>query len=330
MSSAHPQDNPLALNGVLLVDKPVGITSHDVVDEVRRVLSTRRVGHAGTLDPAAEGLLVLLVGEATKIAEYLQSSDKQYEGVMRLGVVSDTYDAQGAVEPGPGGRFPDIAALQDLADEMTGDLAQVPPPYSAKKVAGKKLYEYARAGKQVAVDARSVVVHDFEILEAEGDRVEFGIECSSGTYVRSIVHDLGQRAGCGAIMVELRRTVSGHFEVEEAIGLEDLKVLAGNEEALRARIIPIRRALPEMPAGWLLSGAEDWLRRGQAIPSSLVEVEEGKRPAKGATVVLCRLSGDAVALARVDPAPISPPPRAFAGAPAPWFQPIKLFDSTTE
>ncbi|MEO8376731.1 MAG: tRNA pseudouridine(55) synthase TruB, partial [Candidatus Sumerlaeota bacterium] len=212
-------------HGVLLVDKPAGITSHDVVDRVRKVFGTRRVGHAGTLDPGATGLLVMLLGEATKISEYLIGCDKSYEGTMQLGVVSDTYDAEGEIKPGAGKTLPrKMDDLQEFASDLTGDIDQVPPAYSAKKVAGKKLYEYARQGNVPEIESREITVSDFEILTYEGDKAEFGVDCSSGTYVRSLVHSLGEAAGCGAILIELRRTDVGPFGIEDAHTLENLEI----------------------------------------------------------------------------------------------------------
>lgn len=317
------------VHGLLLIDKPSGITSHDVVDEVRRILGTRRVGHAGTLDPIADGLLVVMVGEATKLAEYLQASNKQYEGSMRLGVESDTYDSQGTVVPGPGGPLPDEDRMHEIIDELTGAQEQVPPPFSAKKLGGKRLYEYARAGEKVEAPARAVQVMDFQILEAEGDRVDFGVEVTSGTYVRSLVHEFGRRAGCGAILTALRRTVSGQFDVEEAVTLDTLREKAGDPATLAECLRPMRTALP-FPTAWLGAGAEGWLRRGQAIPFGLVEFADGQRPAKGARVTLCRVMGDAVAIARVDPAPLSPIPKALMGQAGPWLQPIKMLEPDTD
>ncbi|MCC7392929.1 tRNA pseudouridine(55) synthase TruB [Candidatus Sumerlaeota bacterium] len=313
-------------HGILLVDKPAGITSHDVVDRVRRAFGTRRVGHAGTLDPAATGLLVMLLGEATKISEYLIGCDKSYEGTMQLGVVSDTYDAEGEIKPGPGGPKPrTMEDLQEFASDLTGEIDQVPPAYSAKKVAGRKLYEYARQGNVPEVESREISVADFEILTYEGDRAEFGVDCSSGTYVRSLVHSLGEAAGCGAILVELRRTDVGPFGIEDAITLDDLEKKTTREE-LEAVVVPIRRALPEMATVFLLPGAEQWVKRGQCIPHNNVQTEDDVRPRRGSLVVLCRINGQAIAIARVDPAPISPPPKAFMNSVPPWYQPIKQFD----
>lgn len=313
-------------HGVLLVDKPAGITSHDVVDRVRKIFGTRRVGHAGTLDPGATGLLVLLLGEATKISEYLMSCDKSYEGTLRFGYVSDTYDKDGEVVPGPGGPIPtSIEEIQEFASEFIGTIDQVPPAYSAKKIAGKKLYEYAREGNVPEVEPRSITVHDFEILTCSGDLVEFGVDCSSGTYVRTLVHDMGQDIGCGAVLVELRRTDVGPFGIEDARTLETLEGIE-EEAELAATLVPIRRALPQMMTMYLLPTAEQWIRRGQCIPHSLVQADDDRRPSRGSRVVLCRINGESVAIARVDPAPISPPPRALMNAVAPWYQPIKQFE----
>ncbi len=313
-------------HGVLLVDKPAGITSHDVVDRVRRIYATRRVGHCGTLDPQATGLLALLLGEATRISENLVGLDKSYEGTMRLGCTSDTYDAQGEIVPteqpwDP----PTLQQIQEAATEFTGEIEQLPPPYSAKKVAGKKLYEYARKGETPEVEPREIRVDDFEILEiAPENHAVFGVDCSTGTYVRTLVHDLGRQLGCGAILTELRRTDLGHFHIEDAHTLEALAALETKAE-LRRAVIPIRRALPHVPTVWLLPNAEPWVRRGQAIPHNLVQTEDDAIPTRGSMVLLCRLDGLEVALARVDPAPLSPPPKALRPAMAPWYQPLKQF-----
>lgn len=308
------------------MDKPPRITSHDVVDRVRKIFSTRRVGHTGTLDPQATGLLVILLGEATKISEYLMGTDKSYEGTIKFGVVSDTYDAEGNVTPGPGGPIPtDLEAIQELAGELTGEQMQVPPIYSAKKVKGKKLYEYARSGETPEIEPRKVRIDDFELLNMNGDQVEFGVDCSAGTYVRSLAHDLGQKAGCGAILTELRRTDVGSFGIEDSHTLDELEAMEG-PAALAKALMPIRRALSAFPTLYLMAGAERWIRNGQAIPHNMVHSDDDARPRRNAQVLLCRLNGEAVAVARVDPAPMSPPPKAMAGGAPPWYQPIKQFE----
>ena len=313
-------------NGILLVDKPAGVTSHDVVDRIRRICKTRRVGHTGTLDPQATGLLVILLGEATRISEYLVGVEKSYEGTVRFGVVSNTYDADGEIVPGPSQNLPtSVEQIQAVANALVGTIMQVPPPYSAKKVAGKKLYEYAREGAVPEVEPREITVKEFEILNLENGQSEFGVDCSSGTYVRSLSHELGQRLGCGGVLVELRRTDVGPFQIEDAHTLEALEELMTSGKFGTA-VLPIQRALPWMPPAWLGPNAETWIRRGQAIPHNMVTTHDDGRPARGALVVLCRLSGEAVAIARADVAPSSPPPRSMVNAVAPWYQPVKIFE----
>lgn len=327
MGSKANKKRTSEFHGALLVDKPAGVTSHDVVDRVRRIFATRRVGHTGTLDPQATGLLVLLLGEATKISEYLVGCDKSYEGTMRLGVVSDTYDVEGKVVDGPGAAIPtSIPVIQDIADGLTGETDQVPPPYSAKKVAGKKLYEYARKGQDPGeVKARRIHVQDYEIITLEGDTSEFGVDCSSGTYVRSLVHDLGQQLGCGAILTELNRTDVGPFRLEDAQQLDELEAITSKRK-LREYLIPITRALGDVPVLYLVNDGERWLRNGQAIPHGMVHSEDNLRPTRGARVLLARVNGDPLAIARVEPAPTSPPPKAMLHTNPPWYQPVKLFE----
>ncbi|MBI1290442.1 tRNA pseudouridine(55) synthase TruB [bacterium] len=313
-------------HGILLVDKPAGITSHDVVNRIRRIFQTRRVGHAGTLDPQATGILVVLLGEATRVSEYLMGVEKSYEGTIRFGVTSDTYDAEGVVETVPDAVLPaSQEAIQEAANSMVGTILQTPPAYSAKKIAGKKLYEYAREGEVPEVEAREVEIRAFDILNYENGTSEFGVDCSSGTYIRSMAHDLGQRLGCGAILTELRRTDVGAFQIEDAHTLEAIEA-AAESRTLGSVLVPIQRALPWMPVVHLGPGAETWLRRGQAIPHNMVSTADDRRMPRGTVVVLCRLNGDAVAIARADVAPASPPPRAMLNAVAPWYQPVKIFD----
>lgn len=313
------------VHGILLVDKPAGITSHDVVSRIRKIYNTRSVGHTGTLDPQATGLLIILLGEATKISEYLVGCDKSYEGTMRLGVVSDTYDIDGKIEPGPGGNVPEtLEELQEAASAFKGEIQQIPPPFSAKKIMGKKLYQYAREGKvPEAIPPRTVRVDEFEIINLEKGVSEFGVDCGSGTYIRSIVHDLGQEIGCGAILTELRRTDVGRFGIEDAHLMEELQEMS-EEDRMKA-LLPIVQAVP-LPVSYLAPGAEAWLRRGQTIPHSMVhDADDSPPPKVGSLVSLCRLNGDVVAIARVDPAPASPPPKSMTSTSPPWYHPVKQF-----
>jgi len=210
-------------DGLLLVDKPAGPTSHDVVQAARRALRQRRIGHTGTLDPAATGLLVLCVGKATRLQQYLLSWSKTYEGEIQLGWATATYDAEGEAldEPRP---IPEIddARLAQLTDTFSGELEQLPPPYSAKKTAGKKFYELARAGEEVPRIPKQVHILDLELSHPAEDRLGFRVSCSSGTYIRSLAHDIGDLLGCGGHLRSLRRTSIGPWSVAEATSAEVL------------------------------------------------------------------------------------------------------------
>jgi len=211
------------MNGILLVDKPVGLTSHDVVDCIRHAAGIRRVGHTGTLDPAATGLLVLCLGMATKLSEHLTGLDKVYEGSMRLGVVTDSYDLDGKVlETHPA---PDIALedIQAVCDRFTGEIMQVPPMVSAVKVGGERLYTRARQGQTVAREARPVKVLEFRALAYNPPDVTIRVRCTRGTYVRSLCHDVGRLLGCGGTLASLRRTFVGQHAVENAWPVDAFK-----------------------------------------------------------------------------------------------------------
>jgi tRNA pseudouridine55 synthase len=203
--------------GLLLIDKPAGITSHDVIDRVRWSLGTRKVGHAGTLDPMATGLLVIGVGRATRLLRFLADLDKTYEGTARLGVETDTLDADGDVT-----RMVDLPATVTSAEirramaSLEGESMQRPPAYSAVKVGGRKLYEAARAGDVLEAAARRIRVRGFELVRAAGADVDFRVTCSSGTYVRVLLADVGTALGCGAHLTRLRRSAIGPFRIEEA------------------------------------------------------------------------------------------------------------------
>jgi tRNA pseudouridine55 synthase len=228
--------------GVLLVDKPSGPTSHDVVARVRRKLQTKRVGHAGTLDPMASGLLVVLVGKATRASHYLMSSDKVYEGTLKLGEITNSQDAEGeVVESRP---VPALSEdpLRETMRNFLGDQYQVPPMFSAIKVGGTPLYKLARKGEEIVREPRFIRVSRFELLEFVSPLVRFRLGCTKGTYVRTIAHDFGQRLGCGAHLVQLRRTASGLLDVTEAIALDTFEQLA-LPDALR-RLRPVHELAP--------------------------------------------------------------------------------------
>lgn len=210
-------------NGFLLVDKPVGPTSHDVVQAARRAIKERRIGHTGTLDPAATGLLLLCIGKATRLQQYLLAWEKTYHGEIRLGWGTTTYDGEG--EPlGAPRPVPDIGAtvLAELSARFGGELQQLPPPYSAKKTGGRKFYELARAGQPVPCEPKRVHVQRIELEAAGPDRLGFRVTCSSGTYLRSLAHDIGEALGCGGHLASLRRVRIGPWRVEDAVSAEVL------------------------------------------------------------------------------------------------------------
>jgi tRNA pseudouridine55 synthase len=223
--------------GLLLIDKPAGLTSHDVIDRVRRSLGTRKVGHAGTLDPLATGLLLIGVGRATRLLRFLADLDKTYEGTARLGVETDTLDADGEVTRTV--ELPaalDPAEIRQAMESFEGESLQRPPAYSAVKVGGRKLYEAARAGEVLEAAARRIRVRGFELVRAAGADVDFRVTCSSGTYVRVLLADVGTALGCGAHLTRLRRTTIGPFGVEEATAADAPGVP-----------LPLERAVAHLP-----------------------------------------------------------------------------------
>ncbi len=226
--------------GLLILNKPTGLTSHDVVAHVRRITQTRQVGHAGTLDPLATGVLVILLGKATRISEYLLGHDKRYRAKIRLGVETNTYDADGAVTAT---RKVDVdrANVENALQRFVGQNQQVPPMYSAIKRQGQKMYELARQGIEVVREARSVVIYSIELLDFQTPDVTIVVTCSAGTYIRSIAHDLGAALGAGAHLIELTRTASGPFTLDQALELEQL------EEQWPAHLRSIDEALGDWP-----------------------------------------------------------------------------------
>ena len=212
------------ISELLLIDKPAGPTSHDIVDQVRRIYKTRRVGHAGTLDPFATGLLIVAVGKATKDLQRFVGLDKTYEATARLGATSDTYDLTGHITvPGTEYLVPSAENVSQALESFKGGYEQKAPAYSAKKVHGQKLYELARRGEDVEHlrPTKKVDISEIELLDFKWPDVTFRVTCSSGTYIRSLAHDLGVKLGCGAYLTELRRTRIGEYKVEDAKKLED-------------------------------------------------------------------------------------------------------------
>src|SRR4051812_3297015 len=232
------------LEGVLLVDKPKGLTSHDVVYRLRRKLQMKKIGHAGTLDPMATGLLVMLIGMATRISQYLMSSDKVYEGEATLGVVTDSQDAEGEMmETRP---VPSLseAQVKEVMKGFLGDQYQTPPMHSAIKIDGVPLYKLARKGEEVEREPRFIRVMSFELLSFASPKLTFRLHCTKGTYVRTIAHDLGQKLGCGAHLSALRRTASGKFDLNQGLALDQIEALPLPE--IEKRLIPVYAAAPSV------------------------------------------------------------------------------------
>lgn len=232
------------MEGVLLVDKPKGLTSHDVVYRLRRKLSMKKIGHAGTLDPMATGLLVMLIGKATRISQYLMSVDKAYEGEATLGVVTDSQDAEGEVLTTlPVPVLTEAQVLQAMKGFL-GDQYQTPPMHSAIKIDGVPLYKLARKGEEVEREPRFIRVMAFDLLAFNPPAVTFRLLCTKGTYVRTIAHDLGQKLGCGAHLSALRRTGSGKFDIAQCLTLEAIEALSLPE--IEKRLIPVYEAAPRV------------------------------------------------------------------------------------
>lgn len=228
--------------GVLLIDKPVGCTSHDVVDRVRRKLKMKKIGHAGTLDPNATGLLIILVGKATKVSQYLMSLDKEYSGAMKLGEITNTYDSEGEIMETRDVPTLTEEAVNEVFGEFLGDQYQTPPMFSAKKIDGVPLYKLARKGKEVEREPRFIRISRFDLISVELPIINFEVACSKGTYIRTLAHDIGEKLGCGAHLESLRRTVSGNFKIAQCTPLDKFEELTAVE--IRRRLIPIYQAVP--------------------------------------------------------------------------------------
>jgi tRNA pseudouridine55 synthase len=255
------------LNGTIVVDKPEGWTSHDVVNKVRRLARTRRVGHLGTLDPIATGVLPLVIERATRLAQFYVHSDKIYEGVVRFGWSTGTYDRAG--EPTSPRHEVELRAteIEPLLDRFRGEFLQNPPPVSAKRVGGRRAYELARKDVEVELEPVKVRIYELTILDVAGADVRLRARCSGGTYLRSIAHDLGQAAGCGAHLQELRRMASGEFEIARARTIPQLEELAA-EDRLADALIAAAEMLPDFPAVFVDELTATQIRNGRNFAAS--------------------------------------------------------------
>ena len=224
------------MNGILNIYKPTGMTSFDVVRIIRKISNVKKVGHAGTLDPEASGVLPVCIGKATKAIDYIMDDFKIYEAELKLGVITDTYDREGKIL-----QESEVNASEEeiilVINSFVGEIKQVPPMYSALKVNGKKLYELARAGIEIEREARPIVIYDIDIIDIKIPYVKFRVKCSKGTYIRSLCYDIGEQLKCGGMMWNLQRTATGQFHIDDAISIEDL-----NEENINKHIMPIEKA----------------------------------------------------------------------------------------
>ena len=285
------QDNiKNVVSGVLVVDKPTGMTSHDVVQVVRRGTGIRRAGHTGTLDPRASGVLVILLGPAVRLSEFVSASDKRYQATIRVGSSTDTYDSEGTITDQTSDIDVSEEQFNEILQQFTGEIEQVPPPYSAVKVKGRKAYEMARRGEEVELKPRIINVYSLEVLEWDPPESVIDVYCSSGTYVRSLANDIGKALGTGAYLVGLRRTKSGRFTLRDAVPLRILR------EAFEAGdwynyLIPAAEALADWPIVELDADQMEFVRHGHRIPA-----ESGQTGwARGVSE-----QGDLVALMEVD------------------------------
>jgi tRNA pseudouridine55 synthase len=281
------------MDGILVVDKPQGLTSHDVVRQVRRLCRQRQVGHAGTLDPMATGVLLVGVGQGTRIIQFLMDGCKTYRATLKLGESTDTQDAEGRLLESRPWLGVTLDALHRGCADLTGTIRQVPPMYSALKKDGVPLYRLARQGIEVEREARELTIHRIDIEAAELPLVTLLVECSKGTYIRTLAHDLGETLGCGAHLTALRRTRSGCFGEADAISLQDYQE---HPESLPLR--SLLESLAEFTALNLDEAASARLRNG--IPPSISEISDGALPEEGERVLLLD-HGNLRALARFDP-----------------------------
>lgn len=293
-----------------MIDKPPGLTSHDVVARARHILHERRIGHTGTLDPFATGVLVILLGKATRLAQFLSDADKEYEAVIRLGYATDTGDRTGKRVPGPEdaektarlGHWSENE-IEETLQSLRGEIDQVPPMYSAKKVDGKRLYELARRGENVDRQPVHVRIYQFEAIAPGGQLIKNNLDgtfdlharvsCSSGTYVRTLAEDFGKRLYVGAHLAELRRTRVGDFKIDQAITLDQLKIHFG-EESLGAVVLPPRAALSRLPFVHL--SAEDAARASHGREVRVAESEW----ADGEKVTMCDADEQLIAVGQYD------------------------------
>ncbi len=259
------------MDGVILVDKPKGMTSFSLASKVKRLTFSKKSGHAGTLDPLATGVMAVMLGNATKLSEYLTSEDKRYTASIRFGLTSDSMDLDGQIILKRECNFSEEDLINAIK-KFTRKITQIPPKYSAIKVNGRKLYSYARAGEEVEIPSREVEIYEFNLLSFDKEKYEAVVDvyCSKGTYIRSLANDLGEELGCGALLTDLRRTQSGNFHIEHCVSLEELS----EENAdLSEKIIPCDKVIDFMPVAVVSDEYEKALKNGNPIPSDAVTAD---------------------------------------------------------
>jgi len=267
------------VDGAIVVDKEEGWTSHDVVSKMRRIANTKKIGHLGTLDPIATGVLPLVIGRATRLAQFYTRSDKIYEAWIRFGFATDTYDRAGS--PTSPVTEPAVRAeeLEGLLGAFRGEIMQAPPPVSAKKVDGVRAYELARRQMPADLPPAPVRIYELTLLEVRGSEARLRAHCSGGTYIRSIAHDLGQALGCGAHLRDLRRMASAEFTLEQARTIPQLQELAAGNR-LGEALIPGARMLPDFPSVYVEPATAGQIRQGRNFPVSPFRVQQGTRYVK--------------------------------------------------
>lgn len=279
-----PQPPPI--DGILVVNKPRGKTSHDVVEAVRRIVGFRQIGHLGTLDPLATGVLVLALGRATRLARFYAGRRKRYTCAVRFGFATDTYDADGEPLSEDSAPALDGAQLQELASRFMGRIQQTPPAFSAKKIHGRPAHELARKHKPVELAPVEVEVYEFRLTGVEGSVARFVVECGAGTYIRALAHDLGKLHGAGAHLAQIERTAVGEFTLDRAVTVEELAEDA-KAGKFASRVIPLENVLPELPRAAVLPIVEKRIRNGAKFNLSLAQIQPGQtNAAQGATAQL--------------------------------------------
>lgn len=290
----NEKQNTPELSGILIIDKPTGITSHDVVWRVRKLFGTKKVGHTGTLDPLASGVLVVLIGRAAKAAEYLVCDDKCYSATLRLGLTTDTEDITGEVLTTHGDELPERDKVISACAQFVGNTKQIPPMYSALKVDGKKLYELARKGKTIEREARDITVFSLEAAPTDAlSDYTLDVHCSSGTYIRTLCADIGAALGCGGVMASLRRTSAGGFDISDATTIEALEQMSIAER--EALLLPVESLFSTLEAVKLPAFYEKLCRNGCEIYQKKIKTDIST----GARVRLCTADGRFFALGEV-------------------------------